>query len=421
MATVLGSSMAVASRNNYSEKENEKTQKSFTNNTIVPLKNVIKNEINSIINSRIKRKFSTSLEIIVDRNDSYYAFINYLKSIDKKIAKSIIPSYDPEFSTLNRVRSYIMINTNIPIYVNLGNGVILKIEFISGSSNNPVMVLLMFYGPVYKTLKYKEVQFINGLAKVSKKYMLKNDLVIRKTIFNVNKMTGEVNYRNDMVDKLRRFKSIFCNDRSTLDKLNTFLDNFISKYDKFTKYDLSYKTGIMIHGLPGTGKTSLAFAIACELRYKIGNLHNNVTRLPRISYINMLNIKECIDILKEAIPDGEINIIVLEDIDYIFGKREDTITPEEKQNANDLLQLLDGYLSINNSICIATTNYYDKLDSALIRPGRFDLTIEMDYLEKPAATDMCKYYEVDPEKVFKEVESFPVSPAYLQSIIIKYM
>ena len=407
--------------NNYLKEENEEKQKSF-DNMIMPIKTIIKNEINGLINSKIKQKFSTSLEIDINNINSLNILINYLKSIDKKIARNVIPSYIPSISKLNKTTSCSMFTMRECIYVYIGNGVIIKIKFVSASHDNPDIALLTFYGPVYKTLKYKEVQFINGLAKISKRFALASrDLAITKTTFITNKITGEIRLKNTIVSNLRRFNSIFCNDKTILDTLNTFLDNFISKNDKFTKYGLSYKTGIMIHGLPGTGKTSLAFAIACELRYKLAAQCGSMVISPRVSYIDMLNIKDCIDQIKESYYNGAIDIVVLEDIDYIFGKREDAITPEEKQNANDLLQLLDGYLSIDNSICIATTNYYDKLDSALIRSGRFDLTIEMDYLNKATAIEMCKHYEVDYKKVFEEVESFPVSPAYLQSIIIKYM
>lgn len=409
--------------NNYSKEENDEKQKSFNSNMIMPIKEIIKNEINGLINSKIKQKFSTSLEININNPNSLNILINYLKSIDKKIARNVIPSYIPVLSELNRTASCSMFTMCECIYVYIGNGVTIKIKFVSAShdNDNQSIALLTFYGPVYKTLKYKEVQFINGLAKISKRFALVScDLAITKTTFATNKTTGEIMFKNTIVNNLRRFNSIFCNNKTVLDTLNTFLDNFISKNDKFTKYCLSYKTGIMIHGLPGTGKTSLAFAIACELRYKLEAQHVGMV-LPRISYIDMLNIKDCINEIREDSFNGTINIVVLEDIDYIFGKREDAITPEEKQNANDLLQLLDGYLSIDNSICIATTNYYDKLDSALIRPGRFDLTIEMDYLNRQTAIEMCKYYEVDYKKVFKEVKSFPVSPSYLQSIIVKYM
>ena len=408
--------------NNYSKEENDEKQKSFNSNMIMPIKEIIKNEINGLINSKIKQKFSTSLEININNPNSLNILINYLKSIDKKIARNVIPSYIPVLSELNRTASCSMFTICECIYVYLGNGVTIKIKFVSDSHENTSIALLTFYGPVYKTLKYKEVQFINGLAKISKRFaLIRRDLEIAKTTFATNKITGEIISKNTIVNNLRRFNSIFCNNKTVLDTLNTFLDNFISKNDKFAKYCLPYKTGIMIHGLPGTGKTSLAFAIACELRYKLEAQHVGMTVLPRISYIDMLNIKDCINGIREISFNGGINIVVLEDIDYIFGKREDAITPEEKQNANDLLQLLDGYLSIDNSICIATTNYYDKLDSALIRPGRFDLTIEMDYLNRQTAIEMCKYYEVDYKKVFKEVKSFPVSPSYLQSIIVKYM
>lgn len=82
-----------------------------------------------------------------------------------------------------------------------------------------------------------------------------------------------------------------------------------------------------------------------------------------------------------------------------------------------LLQLLDGINSCNKTIFLATTNYIDRLDPALIRDGRFDIKIEMKNFDYDEAVEMCNKFNVDSEVVFRD-EQFPINPAYLQNKIV---
>ena len=73
----------------------------------------------------------------------------------------------------------------------------------------------------------------------------------------------------------------------------------------------------------------------------------------------------------------EDSVVVLEDIDVLVSKRDNSVTSADKENFQALLQLLDGINSCKKTIFLATTNYIDRLDPALIRDGRFDIKIEM--------------------------------------------
>lgn len=104
-------------------------------------------------------------------------------------------------------------------------------------------------------------------------------------------------------------------------------------------------------------------------------------------------------------------IVVFEDIDVLFGSRCEH-DDHYKENFNLLLQYLDGYLTKRGCLNIATTNYIDQLDPALIRSGRFDLKLEMNGLNRETAERMCNAHSVDVSILYGVEE--PINPADLQ-------
>jgi SpoVK/Ycf46/Vps4 family AAA+-type ATPase len=125
--------------------------------------------------------------------------------------------------------------------------------------------------------------------------------------------------------------------------------------------------------------------------------------------------------------DGTI-IVLIEDFDLYFKYREEleniALDVEQKKkkdaNQNAIFQLLDGIYSTDNTIYIATTNYKDRIDSALIRHGRFDIQEELNYFNYNDALRCVKLLGYN-ENVLKELKlDYPVQPSYLQSMIMEY-
>ena len=111
--------------------------------------------------------------------------------------------------------------------------------------------------------------------------------------------------------------------------------------------------------------------------------------------------------------------MTFEDIDFYITKRNgDKDFMQYKRDAiqNQILQILDGSYSSDKVIYIATTNHIDKLDPALIRPGRFDLRIEMPWFDRSMAEEFLRSRN-SPLSILDNL-SFPISPAKLQSIVI---
>ena len=72
--------------------------------------------------------------------------------------------------------------------------------------------------------------------------------------------------------------------------------------------------------------------------------------------------------------------------------KKNTLHQQQNFNLSHFFNLLDGINEMSGRILIITTNYIDKLDSALIRPGRIDLKVQLDFLTRQTLNDMLYYY-----------------------------
>lgn len=192
------------------------------------------------------------------------------------------------------------------------------------------------------------------------------------------------------------------------------LDNFQSKETKefFGKHCIGRKRGYLFHGPPGTGKTSLIKAIAAFTRRSVHSIS--------VSDPNATDF-----LLKQAFIRARNSVIVLEEVDSIFSNA----TRENKRESSNvtmsgLLDALDGLGSNSNGcVVVMTTNHIDRLDPALIRPGRVDKTIEVGYMKYAQINQMCKDFlghcheQWVVSRCFKAAQ-LQVSPARLQNFLI---
>lgn len=131
---------------------------------------------------------------------------------------------------------------------------------------------------------------------------------------------------------------------------------------------IAYKRGHLYYGPPGTGKTTLARAIALETGMNLCSLS-----------LNTVSDTALAELLSD-IPKN--SILLFEDIDTVFDGRKNLVKGS-KLTFSGFLNALDGIITLNDVMVIMTSNHIEKLDEALIRPGRIDRQILIPAAEKP--------------------------------------
>lgn len=186
------------------------------------------------------------------------------------------------------------------------------------------------------------------------------------------------------------------------------IDKFINNKKIYQQLGIPYKRGYMFYGDPGTGKTSLAYALA-----------NHYNRDIFVLDCETISSKSC---FKNAAYQIWTNnpIILIDDIDCIkssMDRESGKDFDEEKiTKLSTIFEFLDGQNLPNGTIIIATTNHYKKLDPALVREGRFDKKFEFELADRNVAEKMLDSFDL-PHSLVDNAE-FPMSQAKLQSIIL---
>ena len=153
--------------------------------------------------------------------------------------------------------------------------------------------------------------------------------------------------------------------------------------DVYEHFHIQIPKGILLHGLPGTGKTLIAKAVAQASNAKFYYLAGSELVQKFIGE----GARKIREIFAEARQEETQVIIFIDEIDAIAGKRTGDMQSGEREVNRTLLQLLtemDGFIPNPNVRIIAATNRIDILDPAILRPGRFDRIIELPIPDAPA-------------------------------------
>lgn len=241
----------------------------------------------------------------------------------------------------------------------------------------------------------------------------------------------------------RVFSSIFLKDRQEI-SLEEDLNQFLNSESRYKSLGASWNRGYLLHGPAGTGKSSTIKAFIETAKW-------------HTYWINMSNYQNSEELSASLISIPEHAILLFEEIDTQEVSRYDTKskkaddnkksgTPtnpnsldviqstlikhldDTKNNAKDklglLLNLLDGLLAGHGRIIIMTTNHLDRLDAALIRPGRIDVKIHMDYIDFDQCKRMLEFYYPEqfiPTKIFEHIQEWNVSPAKVSGICLQHL
>ena len=179
--------------------------------------------------------------------------------------------------------------------------------------------------------------------------------------------------------------------------------DFLKKPEKYTALGGKIPKGALLVGLPGTGKTLLAKAVAGEANVPFFSLSGS-------DFVEMfvgVGASRVRDLFKQA-KEKSPAIIFIDEIDAIGrarGKNNMSGSNDERENTlNQLLTEMDGFGSDSNVIVLAATNRADVLDKALMRAGRFDRQI---YIDLPDVRERKEIFEVHlrPLKVDEKLDT----------------
>lgn len=206
---------------------------------------------------------------------------------------------------------------------------------------------------------------------------------IKKYIYESNSEGGHWTILN--ISNKRPMDSIFLPNKektSFMQQVKYFVSD--TALEEYARFNVPYKLNILLHGLPGTGKTSCIHAIASEINSDIGIIHFNKTIDDAVltKAINqMSNLDKC-------------KVLVFEDIDSLFS--DDRKAYDNAKNAitlSGLLNCLDGLSRNEGIIVFMTTNRRDVLDDvALTRCCRIDIEMEFKDATEDQIETMIRYY-----------------------------
>jgi chaperone BCS1 len=158
-------------------------------------------------------------------------------------------------------------------------------------------------------------------------------------------------------------------DQGIKDKIVGDVTDFLASGKWYYDRGIPYRRGYLLHGPPGTGKSSFIQALAGELDYNIAML----------------------DLSERGMTDDRLNylltilprrtFVLLEDADAAFNRRRVQTEADGYRGASvtfsGLLNALDGVASAEERVLFLTTNHAERLDEALVRPGRVDMTVRL--------------------------------------------
>lgn len=204
-------------------------------------------------------------------------------------------------------------------------------------------------------------------------------------------------------------------DPALRDSIRNDLLRFSARQDYYARVGRAWKRGYLLYGPPGTGKTSLIAAIANFLEFDIYD-------------IELTAVQSNTDLRKLLVSTSAKSVIVIEDVDCSLDLSDRKINlkapastdqfldedgcdlsrdeyPATSLSLSGVLNFMDGLWSscVGERLMIFTTNHLERLDPALLRPGRMDMKVHLSYCEPAAFRALAKnYLEVDEDDVMME-------------------
>ncbi len=248
-------------------------------------------------------------------------------------------------------------------------------------SDDPYEIVMVSMGVLLSddVLKDKLKYLLDESWKTNNESQNKN---VKSAIKLYNYDSNKSDWYSTSIDP-RGFDTIYL-PRKTINEVINEINNFVRLSKLYKLCSIPYKKGMLFYGPPGTGKTSFVKSLAYEYQMNIYSLNLNDEKVNDDSINSILN----------SMGSLTNKILLFEDVDTAFAdkeqikmehklnieitnKKDEKVMPQIKfLTYSGLLNALDGVMTNHHGvITIMTTNYIEKLGSALIRPGRIDIKI----------------------------------------------
>lgn len=350
-----------------------------------PIREVNINEFNTLVE---QRQFA-NIDITKDKNTA--TFFNVFATLkDGSVVKLTIINNEQFIHGLEAKQ----IELNIPLkdYI--------PIKFTSSSSLQPQdenlpMHFMAMIGLSYCLFKlFKNGQGLKNLKSIKKNTKGKDEggpfggksFKSFNDIFDYSKSNAKEFGKEEKI-KIK-FKDV-AGLKSAKKEIWEFVD-FLKNPEKYNKLGAKIPRGALLTGPPGTGKTLLAKSVAGESGVPFFAISGSEF-VEMFVGVGASRVRDLFKKAKEKAP----SIIFIDEIDAIGRKRGGKWSGGNDERENTLNQLLvemDGFGTDTNVVIMAATNRSDMLDSALLRPGRFDRKVEVTLPDRKDREEILKIY-----------------------------
>jgi hypothetical protein len=255
--------------------------------------------------------------------------------------------------------------------------------------------------------------------------------------------TSHLLYTKHKFYTTRSFDNVFFEQRN---KVRNHVKFFLTRKDWYEQKGIPYTLGFMFHGDPGCGKTSTVKAIANTARRHIINIQlseiKSKAQLRHLFFNDEIHVHNGTTTERYTIPVHE-RLYVIEDIDAMGDsilkrewKKPVSEEPKKKQSGDPwldqeeeikepidlsfLLNLLDGTLESSGRILAISSNFPERIDKALIRPGRIDMIIHFKKCNREILNEMVSsFYDGHMEGLDSPDLDYKWSPAEVNQILFR--